>query len=121
MKRKPGPPPSQDRMAARHLVPGDVIEYGDDLAVVVSNEYPATTVPYPESERYCEPGLTILKHFSNDQWVRTHHFTYCLLLINEQIVTYNAIRVQQHDGFGPFESEQERKRTHDADDPTTAN
>jgi hypothetical protein len=104
-------PPSTAK--PRDLVPGDVIRYGKELAVVISNDYPATTVPRPENEKFCEPGLVVLKHFNADLWLRTHEFTYVLLKVTRSVKTYNAIRVQDEresgSERGKFLDEVERK------------
>jgi hypothetical protein len=100
--------PNSSKVKPRELIPGDVVVYQDTLALVISNEYPATTIPRPENERYCEPGLVILKHVRSDMWVRTHLFTYVALNVKRGVKTCNSIRVQS-EFRGKFQNENERK------------
>lgn len=92
------------------LKPGDVIEHRPGVfGLIVSNSYPADTVPYPECNKYAEPGLIELKHQREDRWMQTHHFTLTLLPINERVLTYDAFRVQVERN-GPFFSGEDLRR-----------
>ena|SRR5436305_347537 len=93
----------------RDLRPGDVIDWGGRLALIVSNHYPADTVSEPEARLYCEPRLVFLKHQREDRWVWTHEATYALLPVGREVTVNTSARVQQHNRQGPFLTWEERR------------
>lgn len=86
----------------RDVVPGDVLEIGTELVLVVSNEYPATTVPRPEANDFCEPRVVFLKHQVHDKWVQTHECTFLLLPVDTPEPVFTSLRVQYPARTGRF-------------------
>lgn len=107
-----------DTVRAEDLVPGDVIVFckpkqRDDpsiLALVVSQDVPATTLVREEAEAYCEPGLQVIAHNREDFWNVTHHFTYALYKRHERVQRNNSVKVKPSPIHGGFLDEVERKR-----------
>lgn len=98
------------------IVAGDVIAWNKRLAIVVSNSYPADTVPARSlgakgrfvAENYCEPMVVLLTHQRDDRWVRTHECTYMLLEVSKPVTLYNSVRVQADYRRGRFLTYEER-------------
>lgn len=93
------------KKAPKDIVPGDVIYWGKagkQFALVVSNEYPAASVPMPAARKYCEPGLVILAHVREDLWVETSDFTYACLDIKKRERVVTSLRIQYPAHTGKF-------------------
>jgi hypothetical protein len=79
-----------------------VIELGSELALCVSYETPAGSVPMPEATKLCEPGFVYLKYQRDDRWLQTHYFTYACFNLDEQVKTNESLRVQVPQRTGKF-------------------
>jgi hypothetical protein len=99
---------TKDTCPPLRLQPGDVIEFGDRTALVMSTTYPAESVREPEASDYVEPDLVILKHWREDMWKRTSDCTRTLFDINVPIKMLNGIRAQVWDR-GPYLSLDDRR------------
>lgn len=101
----------RDSVRAEDLTPGDVIVFPQtpSLALVVSQDIPAKTLVREEAEKYCEPGLQIIKHSREDFWVVTHDFTYALFTLGHRVERNNSVRVQLPN-HGEYRDEVDRKK-----------
>lgn len=91
-----------NKIQARSLKPGMVIERSKELWICSSYEAPAGTVPMPEAVKYCEPSFVRLKHMRLDKWVRTHDFTYMLFKLEDEVKINDSVLVQVANRTGPF-------------------
>lgn len=72
-------------MRPRYMKPGDVLLWRGGRYLMISNQYPADTVPRPDNLLYCEPGLIRLKKAEGrEAWYETHEFTYMLLTARKE-------------------------------------
>jgi hypothetical protein len=97
-----------NKVPAGKLRPGMVIDRHDALWLVVSQETPAATVPMPEAEKLCEPGLVQLAYQRDDRWLQTHYFTYMCFRLDEDVTVNDSIRVQVPDRNSRYLNERER-------------
>lgn len=102
-----------DKKSPKEIVPGDVIVLPrargrtsqgkqDQLALVISNEYPAGSMPRPQCNRYCEPRVVYLAHQRDDRWVQTQQGTFLGLDVTKQYEVDTSLRVQWPFRFGKF-------------------
>lgn len=98
---------------SKEIVPGDVIvlpkQSGrerrgneDDVALVISNEYPAGSMPRPQANRYCEPRVVYLAHQRDDRWLQTQEATFLCLDVTKQYEVDTSLRIQWPSRFGKF-------------------
>lgn len=93
---------------AGRLCPGVVVDWSDDLWLVVSQQTPAGSVPRPEADGLCEPRLVKLAYLRDDRWVQTHECTYMCFGLDELVSTNDAVRVQVPARTGRFLDESAR-------------